>query len=157
MNMLVAMASPISAVASFPAGTKATFFAPAASTMSACRLVPRSCQSGFFTKSAVGDTVAFTGTLVRLSVIFDRASEAESLEAGIVLVARGLVDGAVATEIGLEWLDRKAIRLDAAIAAAFTDHLVDDHAPGGIGELFALSAPALFCGAVLHVNTRRND
>ena len=75
--MLVAMASPKSAVASFPAGTKSTFFAPAASTMSACRSVPGSCQSGFFTKSAVGDTVALTSTLVRLSFIFESASEPE--------------------------------------------------------------------------------
>src|SRR3989442_15111714 len=51
---------------------------------------------------------------------------------------------------------RKAIRLDAAIAAAFTDHLVDDHAPGGIGELLALSAPALLRGAGLYVDDRRN-
>src|SRR5207248_5263468 len=70
-------------------------------------------------------------------------ARAESLQAGIILVARGLVDGALATELGLERLDREAIRLHAAIAAAFTDHLVDDHAPGGIGKLLALSAPAL--------------
>jgi len=33
------------------------------------------------------------------------------------LLPRGLVDGALADELGLERLDRKAIRLDAAIAA----------------------------------------
>ncbi len=88
---------------------------------------------------------------------FDRdEARAESLQAGIVLVAGGLVDGALATELGLERFDREAIRLDAAIAAAFTDHLVDDHAPGGIGELLALSASALLGGAGLHVDDRRN-
>ena len=45
--------------------------------MSASSRVPGSCQSGFFTKSAVGDTVALTSTLVRLSFIFERASEPE--------------------------------------------------------------------------------
>ena len=88
---------------------------------------------------------------------FDRdEARAESLQAGVVLVAGGLVDGALATELGLERLDRKAIRLDAAIAAAFTDHLVDDHAPGRVGEFAALPAPAFLGGAGLHVDDRRH-
>src|SRR6202035_5766078 len=65
---------------------------------------------------------------------------AEALHAGEVLVAARLVDGALAAELGLERLHRDAVRLHAAVAAAFAHELVDDDALGGIGELAALAA-----------------
>src|SRR5262249_57886615 len=68
---------------------------------------------------------------------------AEAFDAGVVLVAAGLVDGALASELGLERLHRHAVRHDAAIAAALADELVDDHALVGIGEGAALPSPAL--------------
>ncbi len=46
----------------------------------------------------------------------------------IVLVAAGLVDGALAAEFGFERLHRDAVRFDAAIAAALADQLIDDDA-----------------------------
>src|ERR1700730_17166822 len=58
----------------------------------------------------------------------------ESLHAGKVLVAAGLVDGALAPPFGLQRLHRHAIRFYAAVAAAFADQLVDDHALVRIGE-----------------------
>src|SRR5207302_1672064 len=46
---------------------------------------------------------------------------AEALQAGEVLVARRLVDGALAAPFGIERLHRDAVRLHAAIAAALAD------------------------------------
>src|SRR5262249_30208974 len=65
------------------------------------------------------------------------------LEAGEILVAARLVDHPLAAELGLERLHRYAVRLHAAVAAAFADELVDDHAAVGIGELAALAAATL--------------
>src|SRR6185503_4675812 len=70
-------------------------------------------------------------------------ARAEALEAGVVLVARGLVDRALAPVLGLEGLDRQAVRLHAAVAAALAYHLVDHHAPGGVGVLVPLAPAAL--------------
>src|SRR5262245_4564835 len=81
-------------------------------------------------------------------------ARAEALQAGVILVARRLVDHALATELGLERLDREAVRGDAAVPAAFADELVDDDAPGRVGELAALAAPALLGRAGLHVDDR---
>src|SRR5262249_17863851 len=50
---------------------------------------------------------------------------AEALQAGEVLVAARLVDGALAAPLGLERLHRHAVRLHAAVAAALADQLVD--------------------------------
>ena len=58
---------------------------------------------------------------------------------------------ALAAEFGFDRRDRHAVRLDAAVAAAFADQLVDDHALGRIGVLAALAAAALFGGAGLVV------
>src|SRR5215471_7852577 len=77
---------------------------------------------------------------------------AKALEAGEVLVAARLIDGALAAELGLERLHRHAVRLHAAIAAALADELVDDHAPVGIGKLSALAAPPLLGRAGLVID-----
>src|SRR5262245_59113204 len=82
-------------------------------------------------------------------------ARAEALQAGVVLVARRLVDDALAAELGLERLDREAVRLHAAVAAALAHHLVDHHTPGRIGELVLLAAAALLGGARLVVDQRR--
>src|SRR5258708_40014980 len=70
-------------------------------------------------------------------------ARAEALDAGIVLVAVGLVDGALAAELGLDRLDRDAVRFLRAVAAALAYHLVDEDALGRVGELAALAAAAL--------------
>src|SRR5207237_10498665 len=80
---------------------------------------------------------------------------AKTLEAGEILVAARLVDGALAAELGLERLHRHAVRLHAAVAAALAHQLVDDHAPRGIGELAALAAAALLGRAGLVVDQHR--
>src|SRR5262249_7628817 len=77
---------------------------------------------------------------------------AEALHAGEILVAARLIDGALAPELGLERLHRNAVRLHAAIAAALTYQLVDDHALVGIGELVALAPAALLGRAGLVVD-----
>ena len=79
----------------------------------------------------------------------------EALGAGIVLVAARLVDPALAPEFRLQRLHRDAIGLDAAIAAALADALVDEDALVGVGILAALAPSALFGGAGLIVDQHR--
>src|SRR5512135_670092 len=74
MNMLVAIESPISAVASSAAGMNSAFLPPQASRMSCCRLEPGSCQLGFLTNSAVGEVVPFTRAQVLRAFILSSAS-----------------------------------------------------------------------------------
>src|SRR5262249_47597358 len=77
---------------------------------------------------------------------------AEAFDAGIVLVAAGLVDGALAAPLGLQRLHRHAVRFHPAVAAAFAHQLVDDDPLVGIGELAALAPAALLGGAGLVVD-----
>ena len=71
------------------------------------------------------------------------------------MLQRRLVDGALAAPFGLERLHRDAVRLHAAVAAAFADELVDDDALVGIGELAALAAAPLLGRAGLVVDQHR--
>src|SRR5690606_3146869 len=80
---------------------------------------------------------------------------AEALHAGVVLVARGLVDAGLAAEFGLHRLHRHAVRLLAAVAAAFAHALVDDHARLGLEGLAAAALAAQFGGALLVVDQYR--
>ena len=79
-------------------------------------------------------------------------ARAEALEAAEVLVAGGLVDAALAAELGLLRLDGHAVAGDTAIAAALADQLVDDHPLVGVGERAALAAAALLGGAGLVID-----
>src|SRR6185503_6538991 len=72
--------------------------------------------------------------------------------AGVVLVAARLVNGALAAPFGLERLHRHAVRLDAAVATALADEIIDDDALVRIGKRAALAAAAFFGGAGLIVN-----
>src|SRR3954463_9747717 len=80
---------------------------------------------------------------------------AESFQAREVLVARRLVDGALAAPFGFERLHRNAVRLDAAIAATFTHEFVDDHALVGIGKCLAFAPPAFLRRASLIIDQNR--
>ena len=90
--------------------------------------------------------------LARLRAVHGDERRAEAVDAGIILVAARLVDRALAAEFGLERLDRDAIRLDAAIAAAFADEFVDDDALVGVGIFAALAPPPLLRRAGLVVD-----
>src|SRR5262249_52970302 len=81
-------------------------------------------------------------------------ARAVALETGEVLVARALVDAALAAELGLDRLDRNAVRLHRAVAAALTHALVDDDAPVGLGKLAALAQAARLGRAGLVVDER---
>src|SRR5205085_6576502 len=72
-------------------------------------------------------------TLPRAAAMHGDEARAEALEAGEILVAAGLVDRALAAELGFHGHDRQAIRLRRAIAAALADLLVDEDALGWIG------------------------
>src|SRR5690606_21789554 len=84
-------------------------------------------------------------------------ARAEALEAGVVLVARGLVDATLAPEYRLDRLDRHAGRPRAAVAATPADEFVDEHPArrvgiAGLAVDDALAAPALLGGAGLVVD-----
>ena len=81
---------------------------------------------------------------------------AEPFEAGEVLVARGLVDGALAPEFGVDRHQRHAVRLHAAVAAALADVRVDEHAAVGVGKGALLAPPALLGRAGLDVDDGRD-
>ncbi len=72
-------------------------------------------------------------------------ARAEAVQAGIVLVARGLLDLALAAPVGLDRDHAQAVAGHAAVAAALADALVDEHAPGRLGQQ-ALLAPAAQLG-----------
>ncbi|KAG1183855.1 hypothetical protein G6F35_015241 [Rhizopus arrhizus] len=59
---------------------------------------------------------------------------AEAFRARVVLVAAGLVDGALAAIRRFQRHDRQAVRLHAAVAAAFAHRAVDQHAASGRGS-----------------------
>src|SRR5262249_20205719 len=79
----------------------------------------------------------------------------EALEAGEILVAARLVDRPLAPELGFDRLHRHAIGLLRTVAAALTDHLVDEHALLRIGHEPALAPPPLLRRAGLVVDQHR--
>ena len=81
---------------------------------------------------------------------------AESGDAGVVLVAGRLVDGALAPILGFDRHDRKAVGFCAAVAAAFARHLVDEDARCGIRIIAALAPAPLLRGAGLVVDQCRD-
>src|SRR6201996_643095 len=82
-------------------------------------------------------------------------ARAKPFDAGIILVAVGLIDLALAAEFGVERLHRDAVGGLRAVAAAFADQVVDEDALGRIGIEPALAAAALFGGAGLVVDQDR--
>ena len=64
----------------------------------------------------------------QLAAVDGDEGRAKALYAGIVLVAGRLVDGALAAHLGFQRLDRNAVRLHRAIAAAFADRRIDHDA-----------------------------
>ncbi len=69
---------------------------------------------------------------------------AEALRAGVVLVAAGLIDRALAAVRRFQRNDRQAVRLHAAVTAAFAHRAVDQHAARRIRKLVLLAAAAFF-------------
>src|SRR5476649_2807242 len=74
MNILVAIESPISAVAIWPASTKSTRSLPQALVISPREDASGNCQSGFFTNAAVDEPVELIIACVRPSPMRDKAS-----------------------------------------------------------------------------------
>src|SRR6185436_4731508 len=94
--------------------------------------------------------------LAQLAAEHADEARAEALDAGVILVAARLVDLALAAELGLERHHRDAIRLHAAVAAAFADLLVDEDLARRVNELAALAPAALLGGAGLLVDQHRD-
>src|SRR6185437_5471024 len=90
--------------------------------------------------------------LAQAAAMHGDEARAEAFDAGVILVAVGLVDGALSAELGLDRLHRDAVRLVRAVATALADQLVDEDALGRIGILAALPAAALLGGAGLVVD-----
>src|SRR5439155_17314767 len=97
-----------------------------------------------------------TRALLRLGAVHGDEGGTKTFDAGEILIAARLVDGALAAELGFERLHRDAVRDDAAVAAAFADQLVDDHPLVGIGISAAL-APATFLGGAGLVIDQHGD
>src|SRR5881398_1707658 len=79
---------------------------------------------------------------------------AEPFDAGIVLVARRLVDPALAAVLRVYGNNGHTIRLGATITAAFTNPVVDEDADGWIGILAPLASTTFFGCTGLVVNER---
>ena len=77
---------------------------------------------------------------------------AVALEAAHVEVAAGLVDGGLAAELGVDRLQAQAVRLDAAVAAALADPLVDHDLEAGPGQQAPLAVAPLLGRALLVVD-----
>ena len=92
------------------------------------------------------------GFLADLAALDGHEAGTEALEAGEILVAARLVDGALAAKLGFHRHDGHAVRLHPAIAAAFADIGIDEDPAIGIREGAALAAAAFFGGAGLHVD-----
>src|SRR5690606_6670271 len=94
---------------------------------------------------------AGTGSFARLSAHDGHEAGTEAFDAAVVLVAAGLVDGALAAERGLPRYQREAVRLRATVAAAFADRRVDVKPARWIRIRILLAAPALLRRAGLVV------
>ena len=98
----------------------------------------------------VGQRQLDAGRFAQRTAQHRHEARTEAFDARIILVARRLLDLALAPEFGLERQDRQAVGLHAAVAAAFADGRVDHHAPRRIGEYglarFVLLAPAALLG-----------
>ncbi len=96
--------------------------------------------------------IAETGrrAAAQLAAVHGDKGWAKALQAGIILVAARLVDGALAPEFGFQRLHRDAVRLHRAIAAAFADRGIDDHAALRILQRSPFTTPAFFGSARLH-------
>ena len=81
---------------------------------------------------------------------------AEAVDAGIVLITGRLVDLALAAELGVERLDRDAVRRLGTVAAALANQGVDENALGRRRHGSALAAAAFLVGADLIVNQHRD-
>src|SRR5690606_34662736 len=103
----------------------------------------------------LGDLRGFL-RLARLGVQHRDEARAEALHAAVVLVAVGLVDLALAAQLGFLGPDADAVGLHRAVATAFTDIRVDEHPLGRVGELAALAPPAFFRSAGLFVDDYRD-
>ena len=90
--------------------------------------------------------------LDQLASLHRHKAWAEALDAGEVLVAGRLIDLALAPELGLDRLDRHAIRLYPAIAATLADQFIDEHTLGRIGERALAPPPAFFGSASLVID-----
>ena len=77
---------------------------------------------------------------------------AVALDAGVVEVARRLMNAGLGAELGFDGLDRQAVALGPAVAAALAHRLVDEDPLGRGGDHTPLAVPALLGRAALVVD-----
>ena len=102
----------------------------------------------------------------QLAAVDGDKGRAKAFQTGIVLVAGRLVDGALASQFGLQRLHRDAVRLHRTIAAAFAHGRIDDHAASRILHRSSFAAAAFFgstgldeydCGRALYLAQRSHN
>ena len=124
----------------------------------AVRLVQRrqlAAQEQPQTSVSVLSPAGASSALAQAPAVHGHKARTEALHAGVVLVARRLIDGALAAELGLQRQHRHAVGLHAAVAAALAHQIIDDDALGRIGIEVALAPTALLCGTGLIVDDDR--
>src|SRR5690606_13434180 len=94
--------------------------------------------------------------LAQAAAMHGDEARAETLDAGIILVAGVLVDLALAPQFGFQRQYRQAVGFLSAIATALAYGGVDEHALGRVFQLAALAAAAFLGGAGLVVNDHRD-
>ena len=111
----------------------------------------RGWNRGEFTRERFGlDTGA--DALFQHRAFHGHEARAEAVDAGVVLVARALLDKPLAPEVGFHRDHAQAVARHAAVAAALADPLVDEHAFRRVFHLALLAPAALFRGAGLVVD-----
>jgi len=94
--------------------------------------------------------------LLQLSTLDRHKARTKTLDARVVLVARGLVDHAFAAKVGLERKDGNAIGLDAAVATPLAHGLVNEDPLVRVGKFAFLAATPFLGGAGLVIEENRN-
>ena len=80
---------------------------------------------------------------------------AESAIATVVLVARALIDAALATQRRFLGQHRQAVGLHGTVATALAHRVVNEQAPCGVGQRALFAAAAFFRGAGLLIDDHR--
>ena len=89
--------------------------------------------------------------LGRYALKHDKAG-AKAILAAEIFVTAGLIDSALDTKIGFQWLNRNAVTFQPTIATAFTNAIINHNPFRRVWELTLLPPPPFLSRAGLNVN-----